>query len=123
MIAPATGTAAVHWVHACTLADLPPWSGVAALFDQTQIALIRWGDGADHDPIHALGNLDPFSQAQVISRGIVGDHQGQPFIASPVYKQRFRLADGTCIDDATVTIPVYPVRVEHGDVFVGLPGR
>ena len=123
MIAAANETAAVHWVHACTLADIPPWCGVAALFGQTQVALIRWGDGSDRDSIHALGNLDPFSQAQVISRGIVGDHQGVPTIASPVYKQRFRLADGICLDDVTVALPVYPVRVEHGDVFVGLPGH
>jgi len=107
------------WVRACTVDDLPPWCGVAALFGTHQIALIRWGDGLQ---IYALGNFDPFSKAFVISRGIVGDHQGVPTVASPVYKQRFRLEDGSCIEDATVRLPIYPVRIDHDTVMVGMPG-
>ena len=111
-------TPATRWVHACTIADIPPWCGVAALLHGLQVALVRWGDG---EQVHALGNLDPFSRAYVISRGIVGDCAGIPTIASPVYKQRFRLLDGVCLEDPAVSLPVYPVRIEHGDVFVGLP--
>jgi NAD(P)H-dependent nitrite reductase small subunit len=108
----------VRWAQACSLEDVPPWSGVAALFGRQQIALVRWGDG---ETIHALGNFDPFAKAFVISRGIVGDYRGEPVIISPLYKQHFRLADGVCVEDPSVSLPVYPVRIEDGAVLVGLP--
>lgn len=110
--------AATRWFHACRVDDIPPWCGVAVLLAGRQIALIRHGDG---EAIHALGNFDPFSRAYVISRGIVGDLGGVPVVASPIYKQRFRLDDGVCIEDTAVALPVFAVRIEHGDVLVQLP--
>ncbi len=71
--------------------------------------------------MHAVGNLDPFSAAAVMSRGIVGDRAGVPTVASPIYKQVFSLLDGTCLDDTDVTVASYPVRVDDGDVQVGIP--
>jgi len=106
-----------HWFHACRVNDIAPWTGVAALFSRTQIALIRFGQS---ESIYALGNFDPFSKAYVISRGIVGDVGGDPTVASPVYKQHFRLSDGVCIEDAAVVLPTYPTRIEHGDIFVAI---
>lgn len=103
------------WHYACTLDDILPATGVAALFGDIQVAIIRPGSGTQ---VYALGNRDPFSKAYVISRGIVGDIGGVPVIASPMYKQHFRLHDGVCVEDPTVSLPVYPVRVEHGRVFV-----
>jgi len=113
-----TATASsVHWFHACRVDDIAPWTGVAALFNGIQIALIRFGHG---ESIHALANFDPFSKAYVISRGIVGDVGGVPTVASPVYKQHFRLSDGVCIEDAAVVLPAYQIRIEHGDIFVAI---
>ena len=105
------------WHQACALDDIAPWTGVAALLGSRQIALIRWGEG---EQVHALANFDPFSKAMVISRGIVGDLAGAPVIASPVHKQHFRLADGLCVEDPTVRLTSYPVRVVEGRVEVEL---
>jgi nitrite reductase/ring-hydroxylating ferredoxin subunit len=58
----------------------------------------------------------------VISRGLVGDLQGTPFVASPIYKQRFRLRDGGCIDDPAVTLTTYPVKVVDGVVSLQFAG-
>lgn len=114
----ATATAtAQRWFHACRIDDIPPWMGVAVLHQGRQVALLRCGEG---EQVHALGNFDPFSKAFVISRGIVGDVGGVPVVASPVYKQHFRLSDGVCVEDPAVALPVYPVRIEHGDIFVGV---
>jgi nitrite reductase (NADH) small subunit len=60
--------------------------------------------------------MDPFSNASVLSRGIVGDRGGRPTVASPIYKQVFELATGTCLDDPTVSVATYPVRVADGIV-------
>jgi nitrite reductase (NADH) small subunit len=55
----------------------------------------------------------------VLSRGIVGDRGGRATVASPIYKQVFELATGVCLDDPSVCVPTYPVRVVDGMVEVG----
>jgi nitrite reductase (NADH) small subunit len=50
----------------------------------------------------------------------VGDRNGIPKVASPIYKQNFNLQTGECFDDPTVQLPVYPVRVADGQVQVGI---
>jgi NAD(P)H-dependent nitrite reductase small subunit len=57
--------------------------------------------------VHAIGNHDPFSRANVLSRGIVGDLKGELVVASPVYKQHFSLASGRCLEDPSVRLQVY----------------
>lgn len=98
------------WISVCPLTTLQPERGVAALVDGTPLALFRTFDGS----LHALSNVDPFSGASVLSRGIVGDRGGEPTVASPIYKQVFSLVTGQCLDDPAVTVAVYPVRL-HGD--------
>jgi nitrite reductase (NADH) small subunit len=101
-------------IRVCPFDDIVPNAGVAALVDGEQVAIFRLDDGS----VHAVGNRDPFSGANVLSRGIVGDLKGELVVASPVYKQHFELLTGRCIEDATVRIPVYRTRVEDGFVVV-----
>ena len=107
----------VEWLDVCAVTDIPPGCGVAALLVGRQIALVRPGEA---DVVFALSNYDPFSEAFVIARGIVGDRDGRPKIASPIYKQSFDLETGACLDDPAVRLPVYPVRVRHGRVEVDI---
>ncbi len=96
------------WTTACTYDHLIPGRGVGVLLDDgTQAALFRLDDGS----VHAVGNVDPFSGAAVLSRGIVGDRGGRATVQSPLLKQAFSLEDGSCLDDPNVSVPVYPVRV------------
>ncbi|XWL07944.1 nitrite reductase small subunit NirD [Sorangium sp. So ce307] len=103
------------WTEVCGVDDIIPNTGVCALVGARQIAVVRVGEGEE---IYAVSNFDPFSKAFVISRGIVGDKGGVPKIASPIYKQNFDLRTGQCLDDPSVRIPVYPVRVRGGRVEV-----
>jgi nitrite reductase (NADH) small subunit len=105
------------WLDVCALDDILPDTGVAALVDGRQIALVRVGDG---DAVYALDNFDPFSRAFVIARGIVGDRQGVLKIASPIFKQSFDLGTGQCLDDPAVRLASYPVRVVEGRVLVAI---
>jgi nitrite reductase (NADH) small subunit len=109
--------ARVRWCDVCPAGRLLPGRGVAALFGDVQVAVFRTADG----DVHALGNVDPFSGAAVLSRGIVGDRGGVPTVASPVYKQAFSLIDGRCLDDPAVAVAAYPSRVTDGTVQVGIP--
>jgi nitrite reductase (NADH) small subunit len=111
-------TALEVWTRVCVLDDLWPNRGAAALLEgDEQVAIFRTSD----DTVYALSNIDPFSGAAVLSRGLVGDLGGVPVVASPMHKQHFDLRTGTCVDDPTVTVTVYPVRVEDGVILVGRP--
>lgn len=108
---------AARWTAVCPLERLQPERAVAALVDGEPVAVVRSHD----DRMWALHNVDPFSGASVLSRGIVGDVGGEPVIASPIFKQHFALADGHCLEDADVAVATYPVRVVEGTVEVGHP--
>jgi nitrite reductase (NADH) small subunit len=108
----------LRWMEVCDVNDIVPDSGVCALLDGQQVALFRL---ASTDEIFALSNYDPFSEAQVLSRGIVGDKNGVPKVVSPIYKQSFNLGTGECLDDPHLCIPAFPTRVENGRISVALP--
>ena len=101
-------TEATKWVTVCSLDAIAPNTGVNALVGTEQIAVFRIGET---DEVYAIGNYDPFSKAFVMSRGILGDRSGTLKVASPIYKQNFDLKTGICLDDETVSLPVYSVRV------------
>ncbi|MFI2432025.1 nitrite reductase small subunit NirD [Streptomyces sp. NPDC018693] len=95
------------WLTVCDLHRLLPGRGVAALLpDGRQVALFRDRAGE----LYAIDNRDPFGGAAVLSRGLTGTHQGRPFVASPLLKQRFDLIDGRCLDDESVRVATYEVR-------------
>ncbi|MGQ0430826.1 MAG: nitrite reductase small subunit NirD [Microthrixaceae bacterium] len=102
------------WEAVCAVNDLIPDRGVAAMVDGAQVAVFLLTGGE----VLAIDNLDPFSGASVLSRGIVGDLAGEPTVASPVYKQRFNLRSGRCIDDDTVWVSTWVARVAGGCIEV-----
>lgn len=106
-----TGT----WIDVCPMNTLTPERGVAALVDGQQVALFLLRSGE----VLAVGNQDPFSGSMVLSRGIVGSVADAVTVASPIYKQRFDLRTGRCLDDASVSIPTYAARVDGGVVQLG----
>ena len=114
---PAGAVGAVGWIAVCPLERLQPERAVGALVAGEPVAVVRTHD----DAVYVLHNVDPFSGASVLSRGIVGDVDGRPVITSPVYKQHFDLADGRCLEDDDVVVATYPVRVVNGTVEVGSP--
>jgi nitrite reductase (NADH) small subunit len=118
-IYPRTGVEELKWFEICPIDYVVPGTGVAALVEEEQIAIIRTNDGL----FAALSNFDPFSEAFVIARGIVGDRGGVPKIASPIYKQSFSLETGECLDDPSVRLAVYLIRVVAGRIQVALPAR
>jgi NAD(P)H-dependent nitrite reductase small subunit len=108
-----------EWQPVCHLDDIPNGSGAAALVNDEPLAIFRVGG----ERLFVVSNIDPFSGASVLSRGIVGDIGGEPVVASPIYKQHFRLADGLCIEDAGRRVPSYPVELVDNLVMVRVPAR
>lgn len=106
------------WTTVCRFDALTAERGVAALLRDRQVAVFRTFD----DALYAVGNIDPFSGAAVLARGIVGDRGGEPTVASPLHKQVFSLATGRCLDDEAVALPTYPIRLNDGLVEVTVGG-
>ena len=101
------------WHRVCRLNDILPNSGAAALVEGRQIAMFRVGDA-----LYAVGNYDPASGINVLSRGIVGDVGGEIVVASPLYKQHYSLVTGRCLEDPELRIPAYLARVADGEAWV-----
>ncbi|MFG1497525.1 nitrite reductase small subunit NirD [Saccharospirillum sp. HFRX-1] len=107
----------LNWQAVCQRDDLVPESGVAVRLQGRQIALFYL---PDQGAVYALDNHDPFSSANVLARGIVGDIGGDWAVAGPLYKQHFRLEDGQCIEDAAVRISTWPARLVDDRVEIAL---
>ena len=107
---------AIEWITICAVDTIVPYTGVAALVKGRQIALFRLPDNR----VFAISNYDPFSKAFVLSRGIVGDRNGEIKVASPIYKQSFSLISGQCLDDSSVRLRTWPAHVVDGCIEIGL---
>lgn len=113
------------WQKVCTKADLVEFSGVAAWIETSegpaQVAIFylpgHVGKGKG-DGLFALEHHDPFSKANVIARGIVGDLKGFAVVASPIYKQHFRLEDGQCLEDESVQLRAWKIEFQGDEVWV-----
>ena len=114
----ATLPASTTWTEVCTLDRIAPNTGVCALIGDDQVAVFRLWTAAG-ERLYALGNWDPIGKAMVLSRGLVGDKAGTPFVASPLYKQRYDLNTGICIDDPAISVRTYAVRETAGRVEIG----
>ncbi|MEA3219981.1 nitrite reductase small subunit NirD [Immundisolibacter sp.] len=107
------------WIDVCAVQDLPRNAGAAARVAGRQVAIFYLP--AEIPAVYALDNWDPLGEAAVLARGIVGDLGGQLVVASPLYKQHFRLLDGQCLEDPAVRVASYPARLDGERVLVGMP--
>ncbi|MDO6708301.1 nitrite reductase small subunit NirD [Photobacterium sp. 1_MG-2023] len=106
----------MSWQKICHIDDLVAQSGMGAWAGNQQIALFYLT--ALTPEVFALDNWDPVGKAYVMARGILGDIQGQPCVASPLYKQHFSLHSGQCLEIPEVRLKVWPVKIEQDMVWV-----
>ncbi|WP_017568888.1 nitrite reductase small subunit NirD [Nocardiopsis halotolerans] len=115
-----TTTPTATWIDACPTSRLHPEDGVAVLLpDGHQIALFRT---RDHH-LYAVDNIDPYTGAAVIARGIVGDRGGEPTIASPMLKNVFSLRTGQSLDDEHTRLNTWAVRQNQTTVQIAVPAQ
>lgn len=109
-----------EWTTVAQKSDLVSGAGVGALYNGKQVALFLVPDLDDE--LFALSNYCPFSGVHIIARGIVGDIQGEPVVATPLYKQHFSLRTGQCIEDQDVRLERFLVRLNGNEVQVASLG-
>lgn len=105
-----------QWIAICDLDDVLPGLGRCALFNEKQIAIFRVQDASGESVLYAIDNYCPFSHANTLSRGITGSLDDKVVVASPLYKQHFDLATGICLEDESVKVNTYPVRLDGNTI-------
>ncbi|TFH92371.1 nitrite reductase small subunit NirD [Vibrio ouci] len=97
----------------CNIEDIIPGTGVVALVDGEQVAIFR---PRATEEVFAINNMDPFFQSNVLSRGLIVEHDEQLWVASPLKKQRFNLKTGACMENEQFNVKAYKARVTKGSV-------
>lgn len=101
------------WIIVCALDKIYPATGVCALIETKQVAIFR---PSEEEQVFAIDNMDPFAHSNVLSRGIICEHQEQLWVASPLKKQRFNLIDGLCLENQDVSVATYKTRIKEGEI-------
>lgn len=103
------------------VAPVSRWSedgGAAVKYGNDEIAVFNF---SSMNKWFACQNLCPHKKQMILSRGIIGDKNGEPKVACPFHKKQFSLTTGECIDDPECeTIQTYPVKIENDIIFVGV---
>lgn len=105
------------WQAVCSDQDLVANSGVVAWVEGRQVALFYLPQ-VEGGALFAVDNRDPRSGANVIGRGLVASLGDDLVIASPLYKQHFRLRDGHCLEYPEQRLQAWPARLREGQVEV-----
>ena len=108
----------------CSSNDLIPNSGICALLNtknehnqdtDEQIAIFYLPD--TEEKVFAISNWDPIGEANVLSRGIIGNINEEIVVASPLYKQHFNLKTGQCLEE-DIQIKTYPISFDGTSVYL-----
>jgi len=106
------------WFRACSVEDVPLNGGACVKYREEQIAVFHF---SYRNEWFATQNLCPHRHQMVLSRGLIGDHAGEPKVACPFHKKTFSLQSGSCLSDPEeYKIRIYPVKIENGFVYIGV---
>ena len=107
-----------NWTTICKQQDLAPNVGCCALVNQEHVAIFNC---KRTQAIYAISNYDPIGKASILSRGIIGSIEGEPYVASPLYKQHFNLQTGQCLEQPEYQLKTYAVRVVGNQIQIQAP--
>ena len=107
-----------NWLTVCSADDLTPYAGICAKVEDNQVAIFYC---KRNDKLYALSNYDPIGKANVMSRGIIGSLSGEPYVASPLYKQHFHLETGECLEEPSHQLHKFEIRRQGKQVQVLSP--
>ncbi len=103
------------WKKVINLKDIAIGSKGCVKFGSLQIALVHY---SKHE-WYAVQNLCPHQQQNVLSRGLIGDRQGEPKLVCPLHKNAFSLKTGKHLEgNADMQLQTFPVKEEEGYLFI-----
>jgi nitrite reductase (NADH) small subunit len=110
-------TEKVTWYKAAKAEDIPENGGTCIKLGEEQIAVFHF---KKREEWYATSNMCPHKMQMAIGRGMIGDKNGEPKVACPFHKKNFSLKTGECLGEEGYKLKTYPVKVEDGQVFIGI---
>jgi len=107
----------IVWFRACAVTDVPEDGGVNVLYKGEQIAIFNF---ASRGEWYATQNMCPHRMQMALSRGMVGDSNGEPKVACPFHKKTYSLKTGCNMNGEDYTIKTYSVKIVNDVVFIGV---
>lgn len=104
------------WFKAAKAEAFPTDGGACIKYNDIQIAVFNF---TRRNEWYACQNLCPHKMQMILSRGMIGSHEGEPKVACPFHKRTFSLKSGECLNAEECSIETFPVKVEDGFVYVG----
>ena len=104
------------WFKAANVNDFPKDGGACVKYKDLQIAVFNF---SRLNTWYACQNLSPEKEEMVLSRGMIGDHNGIPKVACPLHKKTFSLETGENLNGDLEAIAIYPVKIEEENVYIG----
>ncbi|MDN5204339.1 nitrite reductase small subunit NirD [Fulvivirgaceae bacterium BMA10] len=104
------------WFRAINVEDIPNDNGICIKVRGQQIAVFNFNKRNEY---YAVENLCPHKRQMILSRGIIGDMQGEPKVACPFHKKTFSLKSGKNLNGEDYCIKTYPIKIEEGSMFIG----
>lgn len=104
------------WFKAASVKDFPADGGACVKYKNKQIAVYNF---TRLNKWYACQNVCPHKMEMVLSRGMIGDHQGIPKVACPLHKKTFSLETGENLNSDLDAIATYPVKIEGENVYIG----
>ncbi len=110
-----------QWHKAAPVSAFPADGGACVKIGDRQIAVFNFSGNANTpERWYASQNLCPHKMQMILSRGLIGDTNGEPKVACPYHKKTFSLETGQNLNGDDYQIDTYPVRIEDGFVYIGL---
>ncbi len=104
------------WFKAAAVSKFPKNGGACIKYKGKQIAVFNF---TRESTWYACQNLCPHKMEMVLSRGMIGEEAGIPKVACPLHKNTFSLQTGAHLNGDLEAITTYPIKVEHGFVYIG----
>lgn len=103
----------MNWVRVATIDELPDDRGIRVEIGRERVALFRVGDA-----VYAIGDRCSHAEAS-LSEGDLFDNE----VECPRHGSIFDVTSGKPESlPATKPVPVYDVRLEDGEVYLGVEG-
>ena len=104
------------WFKAAEVSKFPRNGGACVKYKDKQIAVYNF---TREGTWYACQNMCPHKMEMVLSRGMIGEEQGEPKVACPLHKKTFSLKTGENLNGDLSAIVTYPVKIDNGFVYIG----
>ena len=108
-------TDTLQWVQVAHESDIPEEEGACIKYGDEQIAIYNF---ASRGEWYATQNMCPHKQQMILSRGMIGDENGEPKVACPFHKKTYSLKNGKCLNDDQFEIKTYDIKVKDGWIYL-----